>query len=785
MKKLFDFKALAATLVLGGAVTAAYAASPTVTPAESIITDFSSVVLLWDQQVTAGANWDDGVTMTFDGATPDGEPSWMLCDINGWPDYFGDDDPANNVGIAIYAPGWITTDPDRTFYNVTVNVEAGTVNVNGVPNEALSYTYKVVEFNNELIREPSGTVSSLSSFKFKWEAYDQVALNPAKPDAAMHYGYEGKTVENITIQDGWVTVTVGETITDQGLISFDVPQGMFLVTTPDGAVPNPYNSINYNIQVYTTDPGNYDDVDGAFSSFTIYAEDAISLIGQISAISMRDFDEYDYNPTSDAGVICRASAYEEVTGENGQKGIKVTFPESFDEPGTVLVVIPGNTFSFNGNPYNQEINLIYYIKVPTPDPTATPESGSIISQLDLVTLNWGTSALWESWIFEDNGSQITMTINGGEPIDITDKVSIVNDEEPTDYGWPTYTNGRVVIDFSDEPYTEPGVYMITIPESYVEVEVYQYATNAPIELTYTVSDGEVGYMDPATFETLEGTSQYLSSMGTVSVTWDLQPITLNDGIELQMVYNDGEEVYDLTPIVIDMRAVEEPGSPASERRAAAAEDANGLALIIQDSMENPFFSKVGTYTIQLPAGLVVNNDGLFNPAQTLTFNVLDHTWITPTITPETDPYGWPTADVTNLEEVTITWDNLPLEYLGGEIRILNPNYDMFILTPSINDGIVTLNVADYVTVDGTYEVIIPAGSFLITEEGGLTLNSPLDLSYRVTVEQNGIEAIEANDVYNVVSIDGMTILKAAGKDALNTLAPGLYIINGKKAVIRK
>ena len=785
MKKLFKFKALAASLVLGSAMSVAYAAAPTVTPAEGLITDFSSVVLLWeDQMVTAGANWDNGVTMTFDGATPDGDPSWMLCDINGWPDYFGDD-AANNVGIAIYAPGWITMDPDRTFYNVTVNMEAGTINIDGVPNEALSYTYKVVEFNNELIREPSGTVSSLSTFKFRWTDYDQVALNPANTEAKMRYGYEGKTVESITIQDGWVNVIIGETISDQGLVSFDVPEGMFLVTTPDGAVPNPYNSINYNIQVYTTDPGNYDDVDGAFSSFTIYADDAIALIGQISDITMRDSYDYDYNPNGTAGLICRASSYEEVTGEDGKKGIKVTFPEAFDEPGFVLVVIPGNTFSFNGNPYTQEIDLSYTVTVPTPDPTATPESGSIISQLDLVTLNWGTSALWESWIFEDNGSQITMTINGGEPIDITDKVSVVNDEEPNDYGWTTSTNGRVIIDFSDEPYTEPGVYMITIPESYVEVEAYQYATNNLIELTYIVSDGEVGYMEPATFETLEGTSQYLSSMGTVSVTWDLQPITLNDAIKLQMVYNDGEEVYDLTPVVIDMRPVDEPGAPASERRAAAAEDANGLALIIQDSMENPFISKVGKYTIQLPAGLVVNNDGLFNPAQTLTFNVLEYTSVTPTVTPETDIFGYPAADVLNLEEVTITWNNLPLEYLGGEIRIVDPNYDMFILSPSINDGVVTLNVADYVTMDGMYEVIVPDGSFLIKEDGGQTVSGMLDLTYNVTIEQDGVEAIEANDVYNVFSIDGMNILKATSKDALNTLAPGLYIINGQKVIIRK
>ena len=245
--------------------------------------------------------------MTFDGATPDGDPSWMLCDINGWPDYFGDD-AANNVGIAIYAPGWITTDPDRTFYNVTVNMEAGTINIDGVPNEALSYTYKVVEFNNELIREPSGTVSSLSTFKFRWADYDQVALNPANTEAEMRYGYEGKTVESITIQDGWVNVIIGETITNQGLVSFDVPEGMFLVTTPDGAVPNPYNSINYNIQVYTTDPGNYEDVDGAFSSFTIYADDAIALIGQISDITMRDSYDYDYNPNGTAGLICRASS---------------------------------------------------------------------------------------------------------------------------------------------------------------------------------------------------------------------------------------------------------------------------------------------------------------------------------------------------------------------------------------------------------------------------------------------------------------------------------------------
>lgn len=55
---------------------------------------------------------------------------------------------------------------------------------------------------------------------------------------------------------------------------------------------------------------------------------------------------------------------------------------------------------------------------------------------------------------------------------------------------------------------------------------------------------------------------------------------------------------------------------------------------------------------------------------------------------------------------------------------------------------------------------------------------------KVGDDVTGIEAIDADAAFDIYAIDGRLILRAAHRDAIPTLAPGLYIINGQKLLVK-
>ena len=95
-----------------------------------------------------------------------------------------------------------------------------------------------------------------------------------------------------------------------------------------------------------------------------------------------------------------------------------------------------------------------------------------------------------------------------------------------------------------------------------------------------------------------------------------------------------------------------------------------------------------------------------------------------------------------------------------------------------------------VTDNGQYKVVIPKGTFgddpflgSDGEEG--KANAEIILYYAIG-ETVGVDAIVAGDsVINVYDINGVQILKNANVEAAKELKSGLYIINGKKVMIRR
>ncbi|MDE5881257.1 MAG: hypothetical protein K2H60_05960 [Muribaculaceae bacterium] len=89
--------------------------------------------------------------------------------------------------------------------------------------------------------------------------------------------------------------------------------------------------------------------------------------------------------------------------------------------------------------------------------------------------------------------------------------------------------------------------------------------------------------------------------------------------------------------------------------------------------------------------------------------------------------------------------------------------------------------AAVITTAGTYVLTINEGAFLIGEEKSVAIEATYVIDGTTGVsEVLGEEASE----YNVYTVNGVQVLKNADKNAVNALPAGLYIINGKKVIVK-
>ena len=86
------------------------------------------------------------------------------------------------------------------------------------------------------------------------------------------------------------------------------------------------------------------------------------------------------------------------------------------------------------------------------------------------------------------------------------------------------------------------------------------------------------------------------------------------------------------------------------------------------------------------------------------------------------------------------------------------------------------------TADGNYVLSFNYGTFFLD---GVTSSDSFQATYTVDSNYVGVGSVEAaSAAATVISIDGRVVLRNADADAVRALAPGFYIINGKKTFIK-
>lgn len=227
------------------------------------------------------------------------------------------------------------------------------------------------------------------------------------------------------------------------------------------------------------------------------------------------------------------------------------------------------------------------------------------------------------------------------------------------------------------------------------------------------------------------------------------------------------------------------------------EEFNGPAQLQINFVMDAFFW-VGEINISVDEGIIFTVDGKTNPQVNISYNVTRLYDQIPTSVPASVDLEKPDDYVPlgELDKVSVMWGDLKVVSIRNNSRCtlylptyLDENDD--IVEPRTNvtgtlgaDGTLDFNLGSFTEEDGTYVLEIPEST--VTLDNGMN-NAPVQLTYVVAHETNSIHRLvnTQDGWYDVYTIGGTLLLHTGNAADLDTLAPGIYIINGIKVLITR
>lgn len=317
-----------------------------------------------------------------------------------------------------------------------------------------------------------------------------------------------------------------------------------------------------------------------------------------------------------------------------------------------------------------------------------------------------------------------------------------------------------------------GTYKVNIPEGVVLVNG---VPNPEANMEFTIKgQEEASYMPEA--EMVYPTSSYTSYAFAVQMYWPGQDIFFTQDVESMTLTADIDgKSLDCTASIQQVEGGNEDGS-------------NMFTMSVLYISFDDFVSYMdGTYlTIYIPEGIVANDKDEINRAQDVEITLLPQ--LQGTLNPEDG------AEIESDEAcVTVSWEGLSVLPLMGSTVIAResssrtdtPVNVTFSEEASISIDLSTLP-------DGQYEIVVPEAFLIILTEKGIimdsyAINSEIYANYTIVdSESSGVENLKSeNGVYDIYTIDGRPVAKAAEINVVKGLEPGIYIINGTKTLIRK
>lgn len=443
-------------------------------------------------------------------------------------------------------------------------------------------------------------------------------------------------------------------------------------------------------------------------------------------------------------------------------GIRITVPYVDTEninTWTYNIEIPAGMFTItdskNVTSANTALSLEYKGINFNDDVTADPEKGSMLKSLKEFTFsfdNYKNAVINPNCLYNATygweETAVTVTEEGNGEFKVTLPETLIS-------------NGWVSINF---------------PEGYFNITTeYGVVASPSFEISYQLS---LYTTDPADFSDLfEPIYSFSIYSENITVVGELSDIVLKDGMKYD---EDGEYV------VI--------GHAESYKAVTNADDMPGLEFTF-DAEEY----ETSSIQIVVPAGTLAFDGTVFD--QDITINCFLKLPVpAPTVTPEDN------TTVGELATVTLSWKDSPL-YLSWVWE--DEGSTPFTLT--INDG-TPIDITENVEIeseiddsygfeipvssklvitfdpayrtDGTYVIYVPA-NYVEVEDYGYECNEAITLTYIVSEKVNvGSLVAPEEGSWKVYTINGILVLDTDDEGALATLPSGLYIINGKKVIVR-
>lgn len=438
----------------------------------------------------------------------------------------------------------------------------------------------------------------------------------------------------------------------------------------------------------------------------------------------------------------------------------VELAEPITEPGIFEVTIPAEFFALgeNGDYVNDQMIIYYEIKSGTSsaEVTVTPASESTLEQLDKITFTYqgGINVSY-------NGGNITVQ-KRENPTTYTDIASFAADEVKFDFAdW-----NNMWIDFA-EPITEPGIYEVTVPAGFFTLGENGNATNEAMVIYYEIKSTTPAaelVVTPASESTLE-------QIDKITFTYEPGINVSYNGDQKITIYKRGD------------RTKEEVTSFAYDDVQFDFDDASNMWIDFAEPI-----TESGNYEVVVPEGFFnLGDNGDANDAMVIYYEIAAPlSEFVVTVNPEggkvTEIPATIVLTVDGREMVGMDYDAKPT--LTDDD---NNSYDVHLdidWSLDLNQIVLILDNGA-ITTDGTYTLTIPAGAIYGNDESD-TYAEDIVITYIINNGTSRIDDMVANaggkvDVYTV---NGVNVLRNADAAAVKTLAKGLYIINGKKVVIK-
>lgn len=432
--------------------------------------------------------------------------------------------------------------------------------------------------------------------------------------------------------------------------------------------------------------------------------------------------------------------------------------------GEYLIYIPAETVCDESWTSNNEINL--YVTVGEVAPaelaivSATPENGSTVEALTTVEvkLNKEVGYLDKTMLIGDNGE------------DAHGAVLTQSADDPTVYTLDFTYDGL----YENVELKKGVTYTMTLT-SWASEEACNYGQGKSETVTLTYVGNSEGFKYSAiTLESITPTEDFVISdksqnkfvvkfSGPVELVKSLTYINMGQGATQEfesIVANDGQTEYTLTIAEDVLDAIRGTVSIVF-----AANDLDGLRVQGNNGEgEYSTFAYYFTTSIGVPA-LTVTPDASVEQAALNTISIGCAEGLVP---------SWTGGSI------TLTDAN------GNSIALNEPEA---VVADGSNAWATptewTVTLKEELTLVGTYTLTIPAGYFNIGSTQGQVLGSrETVVVFNITAAAQGINSVVVDHEVTVYNVAGVLIANGKASEVLKNLTKGLYIVNGKKYIVK-